>query len=49
MTERTIGLIDDRRRLILTKTITPENKKALDREIHKSCRDDKNQHVARVS
>ena len=40
MTERTIGLIDGRRRLILAKTITPENKK--------SCRNDKNQHIARV-
>lgn len=48
MTERTIDLIDSRRRLIQSKTITPENKKALDKEIQKSCKNDKNQHIARV-
>ena len=47
MIERTICLIDCWRRLILAKIITPDNKKALDKEIHKSCRNDK-KHIARV-
>ena len=28
--------------------ITLENKRAIDKEIHKSCRNDKNQHIARL-
>lgn len=48
MTERTIDLIDSRRQQILSKAISPENRKILDKEIQKACREDKNNHIKRA-